>query len=177
MISHSAFDGPGDGATADGHVVVGFDGSPAAWEALRWAADDAGGRRAALDIVCSVADPSAMPATAVPGAARFISARQQLDEAAWVAGHRGLQIRVHSSLAEGSPGDVLVDRARGAAELVLGRHDPGPIPPPGRESLSDYCRTNAACPVTEVDSVSQPDHPNAPGPVTTPAAGEGDERT
>ena len=174
MISHNTFDGSGDGAPADGHVVVGFDGSPGAWEALRWAADDAGGRRAALDIVCSVADPSATPATTV---ASFLSACQQLDEAAWVAGHRGLQIRVHSSLAEGSPGDVLVDRARGAARLVLGRHDPGPLPAPGRESLSAYCRTNAACPVTEVDSVSQPDHPTAAGPVTTPAAGEGDERT
>jgi nucleotide-binding universal stress UspA family protein len=176
MISDSAFDGAGDGTTADGDVVVGFDGSPSAWEALRWAADDAGTRRAALEVVCCVADTSApTAATAATAGTNLVAARQQLDEAAWVAGIRGLQIRVHASLAEGRPGDVLVDRSRGAAELVLGRHDPGPIPVPGRESLSAYCRTNAVCPVTVVDSTSQPGHPSAPGPVTTPAAVEGDE--
>ncbi|MDQ1393447.1 MAG: hypothetical protein QOF30_2424 [Acidimicrobiaceae bacterium] len=187
MISNNAFDGvtaggttahgpTADGRTGDGPVVVGFDGSPSAWQALRWAADDAGGRRAELEVVCCVDDSSPAAAITAPVGADPISTRQQLDEAARVAGLRGAQIRVHASLAEGRPGDVLVDRSQRAVELVLGHHDPGSAPAPDEESLSAYCRTNAVCPVTVVDSTSQPDHQSAYEPATA-SAGQGDERT
>jgi nucleotide-binding universal stress UspA family protein len=141
-------------------IVVGFDGSRFGWEALRWAADEAGRRRASLEIVLCT---PGVPEMSVHGGPAIASAQDVVDEATQVASRRGWQIQVHASVASGSPGDALVDRARGAALLVLGEHDPVPVAPPGRESLSDYCRSHASCPVMVVTSVSQPAHPSTVG--------------
>ncbi|MDP9072708.1 MAG: universal stress protein, partial [Actinomycetota bacterium] len=111
-----------------------------------------------LEVVHCAACPWPTAATSGGSDANPASMRDQLDQAARVAGLRGCQIAVRASVAEGSPAEVLVERSRGAAVLVLGCHDPGPPRPPANESLSDYCRLNAFCPVTVVDPASLPDH-------------------
>jgi nucleotide-binding universal stress UspA family protein len=127
-------------APRDERIVVGFDGSPHAWGALRWAADEAGRRRADLEVV------SCPPTPGVPDG----SEEKLVDDAARVAEERGWRIHVSGVVEGGSPGDVLIDRSQGAAMLVLGASTEG--------ELSEYCETHAACAVTVATSASQPDH-------------------
>jgi nucleotide-binding universal stress UspA family protein len=123
-------------------IVVGFDGSQSAWSAVRWAADEAGRCRAHLEVVSCMGDAT----------------RAVVDEAERVALRRGWQIHVNVVLVPGHPGDALVERSQRARMLVIGRHDPGAVISGGEESLSSYCRSHAACPVTVVTSTSQPVH-------------------
>jgi nucleotide-binding universal stress UspA family protein len=135
----------------DERIVVGFDGSGPAWDALRWAADEAGRRRATLEVV-----------SCLPGGELAAWVRSQVDEATRVARHRGSQIHVRTAVAPGTPGRVLVDRAQGASLLVLGRHDPSRLAVKAaaqQESLSAYCVSHAPCPVMVVESAARPEHP------------------
>ena len=154
MTTQWVDDHHGDPAPRDERIVVGFDGSPQAWGAVRWAADEAGHRRASLDVVsCTAGDPDG-------------SEEKLVDDAARIAENRGWRIHVSGAAVGGSPGDVLVDRSRGAAMLVLGPHDPSTVASEAKgESLSEYCETHADCAVTVAESASQPDH--AP-PVVAP---------
>jgi len=139
----------GDNAPRDERIVVGFDGSPPAWSAVRWAADEAGHRRATLEVVsCTPGDPDG-------------SEEKLIDDVARVAEERGWRIHVSGVLVGGSPADVLVDRSQGAAMLVVGSHDPSAVTSEDAEaegSLSEYCQAHAACAVTVATSSSQPDH-------------------
>ena len=66
------------------HITVGFDGSPEAQEALRWAADEARARACQLDIVSCYRMPVAgdiqtgwMPTTAYDGLMQSVNAELQ----------------------------------------------------------------------------------------------------
>jgi nucleotide-binding universal stress UspA family protein len=148
-------------AVEENRIVVGFNGSPAAWDALRWATDEAARRDASLEIVTCLDEGTSATSGAhevSPHENRVGTPRQQVEEAARVARCRGWHVPVTEFLASGSPGDVLVDHSRGAAMLVIGRQDPHSATHRGRYALSSSCLANADCQVTVVTSATRPGH-------------------
>jgi nucleotide-binding universal stress UspA family protein len=145
-------------ANCEQQIVVGVKG-PAARAALRWAAREAGLRKASL-LVVRVWDPArhaapyAPPGAAPTGEEGLASAREDLADA--VLGAFGLDVPacVTVELAEGIAERVLVGRSAGADLLVL-----------GASSLSDHegwtagpvvraCLAHSRCPVVIVGTSS-----------------------
>jgi nucleotide-binding universal stress UspA family protein len=109
-----------------GRVLVGADGSPAAMGAVRWAAAEARLRGTRLQVV-HVEDPYAMdPAacSAPPGPGQRSANRTERRSglAALIRDAVGPDdwAAVQLEFAEGLPVRVLLDRAAGAAMLILG---------------------------------------------------------
>ena len=144
-------------------VVVGLGGDGVPSEALDWAAAEAATRGCSLRLLHVIPPP---PPTDPYGFLTDVEAlvgeradaeqalRQALSRARAVAP----DIDVTARLAQGSIVPFLLDRARGAAMLVLGR---GPHDVPGllRRSVSARVGSRAGCPVVVV------------GPSRAPAAG------
>jgi nucleotide-binding universal stress UspA family protein len=141
-------------------VVVGFDGSPNAEEALRWATEEAPLRRADLEVVSCWP----MPLTITPAAkvmsgdvANLLesSARRAADDGVRLARLRGYQITVRPVVVRGQPGPSLVERADGTALLVVGRRGRGRGAELLLGSTSAYCLHHARCPIAVVPSSAQ----------------------
>ncbi|GAA4583712.1 universal stress protein [Planotetraspora phitsanulokensis] len=103
-------------------IIVGADGSPAALAAVEWAADDAARQRRPLRLV-SVVDRWAygivkFPTTA--GDPLTMHAERALAEAETVANKRQPDVPVSIEIIEGLPAKILRDKAKEAAEIVLG---------------------------------------------------------
>ncbi|MFF9060374.1 universal stress protein [Streptomyces sp. NPDC101213] len=142
-----------------GRIVVGVDGSEASSSALRWAAEQA--RALGAEVVAVHAwEPSApgfapyAPVAARPTAAaeRDAAARRLADTLREVLGRRP-DVAVRAELVEGPAARVLLERARGALLLALGRtpHEWGEAPvlgPVGRD-----CLRHASVPVVAVPVV------------------------
>jgi nucleotide-binding universal stress UspA family protein len=130
-------------------VVVGYDGSEAADEAVEWAAVQAvrtGGR---LDLVAAWEYPTSwgnvipLPSDYDPSA----DARSMLDPVVGrlEAAHPGLA--VHAHVIEGHASEVLVEASRHAALLVVASRGHGSFSGIVLGSVSQHCVTHAACPV------------------------------
>jgi len=100
-------------------VVVGFDGSPSACDALRWARAYAG--RHGSPVVALLADD----ASGVPGASLA-----ELDVAIGAA--IGDDPGVHREVAVGEPADVLLEAANDASLVVVGATAGAPLGPASR---------------------------------------------
>jgi nucleotide-binding universal stress UspA family protein len=103
-------------------IIVGTDGSAAALAAVEWAADDAARQGRPLRLVC-VVDRWAygivkFPTTA--GDPLTLHAERALAEAEAVANKRQPDVTVSIEIIEGLPAKVLRDKAKEAAEIVLG---------------------------------------------------------
>ncbi|MGV9944170.1 universal stress protein [Streptomyces sp. NPDC003401] len=142
-----------------GRIVVGVDGSEASSSALRWAAGQA--RVLGAEVVAVHAwEPSApgfapyAPVAARPTAAaeRDAAARRLADALREVLGRRS-DVTVHAELVEGPAARVLLDRARGAVLLALGRtpHEEGEAPVMG--AVGRECLRHAPVPVVAVPVV------------------------
>ncbi len=143
-------------------IVVGVDGSDAARDALRWAADEARLRFAPLVAVHAwsfippqpIGDPGmlAMPAGDLPGQlnAESDAARIALDEA--VADALGAEpgIEVERKLVEGDAGEVLVAESSGADLVVVGSHGRSGFKAALLGSVSRHVVDHATCPVVVV---------------------------
>lgn len=150
-------------SSGSARVVVGVDGSPAAAAALRWAIAEARLRNLLLHVVQVNDDYVVVPPGHVSPPADGIAAgdraRAESALAAQVSEAIGLESgpRVQLELADGLPVRVLLDRAAGAALLVLGSSRPSPsdggpaskLPVP-LGPVARGCLRAAPCPVVVV---------------------------
>ncbi|WP_163507196.1 universal stress protein [Fodinicola acaciae] len=124
----------------DGTIVVGVSGSPASIGALRWAARLGGPVLAVL--VFRPVTIAAGPAPAVT-----MASGEYAGLLADIVRAEGLTSVVRAVVAEGAPGEKLVEMTGQAAMLVLGqpaRHGPGLSSP---DSVAAHCARHASCPV------------------------------
>jgi nucleotide-binding universal stress UspA family protein len=147
---------PGPGAAVQERVIVGIDGSAEAHAALRWALRYA--RRTGAQVEAIAAWQFPLPQLGAPGDAGALmvspedveaEARRWLDEAAGGADMHpdgGVQLIT----VGGDPVDVLLDRAAGAALIVLGNKGHGALAAAVLGSVAQRCVHHARCPVVLV---------------------------
>lgn len=133
-------------------IVVGTDGSATSTEALRWAADEAGRRGAALEIVFVWDNPYRdMWLLAEPrGTEPLAHFRGALERTVSAVLGRDPVVPVETVVAEGHAAQVLVDRARGADMLVVGSRGRGGLTGALLGSVSAACAAHSTCPVVIV---------------------------
>jgi len=140
-------------------IVVGVDGSAESVAALRWACREANLRAAevhavlALESAChqvaSYAVPTPRRTSGSWGAARDVL-RRSVNEAASL--YPGVTVR--TDITEGLAARVLLDHAREADMLVLGRTSHGPDPYRGSGPVIRACLRAAPCPVVVIGSAA-----------------------
>lgn len=128
-------------------IVVGIDGSPAAWRALEWAADAAESTGRTIRVV-HVGDTEAPPEESVD-ARSYGDAL--LSEAVAVLVEDRDRLEVEAELHDGNPSDVLIDISRTAELMVLGR---GRRSLPGvlLGSVAHRVLAHASCPTAVVSA-------------------------
>ncbi|MFJ6378520.1 universal stress protein [Kitasatospora sp. NPDC092039] len=133
-------------------VVVGVDGSPSSYAALRWAARHATLIGGVVDAVGAWEPPShfGWSAPVVDTAFdRELAERRFADELHTVLGE-DCRAEIRQTMVMGDPSDVLLDAARGAELLVVGSHGHGGFTRALLGSVSTHCAQHAACPVVIV---------------------------
>ncbi|WP_406862179.1 universal stress protein [Streptomyces sp. HUAS MG47] len=135
-------------------VVVGVDGSPASYEALRWAARHArliGGK---VDAVAAYDLPGAGGWSAPVADATFDaemasrSLSEELGTALTGTGTDDVPLEQH--VVRGNPAEVLTEAASGAELLVVGNRGRGGFASLLLGSVSQQCALHAPCPVVIV---------------------------
>jgi nucleotide-binding universal stress UspA family protein len=136
-------------------IVVGVDGSAESVAALRWACREASLRTAevhavlALEAAChrvaSYAVPSPRQSGGSWGAARDVLRRAVSDV---VSVYHDINVR--TDITEGLAARVLLDHARDADMLVLGRASHGPDQYRGAGPVIRVCLRSAPCPVVVI---------------------------
>jgi nucleotide-binding universal stress UspA family protein len=132
-----------------GRIVVGLDGSDSSLDALAWAVRQAVLTEGTLDVVMAWELPASY-GWAVPIPEDFdpeSDMRKTLDTAVAgaLADHPGL--KVESRLISEHPAPALVEASKGADILVVGSRGHGAFVGMLVGSVSEYCVTNAHCPV------------------------------
>lgn len=138
-------------------TIVGFDGSDGSAAALRWALEDTDGpvRAVATWQAPVAAAPPWVVVPVIDEAQLMAEQRSRLDELlAEVAG--GDAGRVTLDVLAGPAGPKLVDAARGAHVLALGRRGHGGFLGLLLGSVSEYCVHHATCPVALVPTDPPP---------------------
>ena len=159
-------------------IVVGFDDSPSAAAALRWAAEQARGTGATVRAVNVVEWPVDMmtwempmrgtvpyPQAPPPGIEEHkLALRQRFDEANPEPDWR-------LDFIEGAVGPALVHASAEAELLVVGTREHHGLGRLVHGSTSHHCISHASCPVVAVPAPSHPsDHPgNQLPPTEAPA--------
>jgi nucleotide-binding universal stress UspA family protein len=143
-------------------IVVGVDGSEAAREALRWAAEEARLRGASLTVVHAwsfippqpLGDPGmlAMPSGDLAGqlSAESDAARAALDDVVSGTLDADPGIEVERKLVEGDAGGALVAESASADLVVVGSHGRSGLKAALLGSVSRHVASHAACPVVVV---------------------------
>jgi nucleotide-binding universal stress UspA family protein len=132
-----------------GRVVVGIDGSEASLNALAWAAREAGFTGARLEVLATWEWPNSL-GWSVPVPDDFdpeSQVRSAVDDAVSSArdAHPGLDIVAR--VVHGHPAPILVEASKGADLLVVGSRGHGEFVGMLIGSVSEFCATNAHCPV------------------------------
>ena len=138
---------PAEGAA---RILVGIDGSPASMDALAWAAGQAALTSSQLEIVMTWDWPPSYGAWAMPfptGYDPAESVQKVLEQARadLQATYPNVEIAVRS--VQGHPAPALVEASKGASLLVVGSRGHGEFVGMLIGSVSEYCATNANCPV------------------------------
>ncbi|MFH8257592.1 universal stress protein [Streptomyces roseolus] len=134
-------------------IVVGVDGSPASNEAVRWAAEEARLRQAAVRLVHAWSFPyhegeiAVLAGESVHGLC-VRAAETTMDDAIRVAGldARGVERRI----VHGSPVKALLEAAQDASLLVVGSRGRGGFASLLLGSVSQQCALHSPCPVVIV---------------------------
>jgi nucleotide-binding universal stress UspA family protein len=150
-----------------GTIVVGVDGSPPSVAALRWAAEEAALRDAALVALhawsyvpaAPIAEPGMipMPAGDLPGYldAEQGAARAELEGAIADAFPAGAPVAIDERLVEDSAGDALVSAGAEADLLVVGSSGRSGLTSVLLGSVSRHVVSHAHCPVVVVKASSE----------------------
>jgi len=132
-----------------GRIVAGLDGADSSLHALSWAARQAVLTDSTLEVVMTWEWPSSY-GWAVPIPDDFdpeADTRKVLDTA--IAGVQSEYpgLKAERRLVNGHPAPVLVEASKGADLLVVGSRGHGEFVGMLVGSVSEYCVTNAHCPV------------------------------
>ena len=132
-----------------GRIVVGVDGSPSSLDALSWAARQAHLTRSTLEVVMTWEWPLSY-GWAAPIPDDFDpeeDVRRSLESA--VASVRAAypDLSIDPRVVSGHPAPILVEASKGADLLVVGSRGHGEFVGMLLGSVSEYCATNAHCPV------------------------------
>jgi nucleotide-binding universal stress UspA family protein len=149
-------------------IVVGVDGSAESVAALRWACREASLRAAevhavlALESGCHQVASYAVPTPRRSGGS-WGAAREVLRRSVGEASGLFPGVSVRTEITEGLAARVLLDHAREADMLVLGRSSYGPDPSRGAGPVIRACLRAAPCPVviiavTEAAAPDADDH-------------------
>lgn len=136
------------------NIVVGVDGSKSSREALRWAYDEAAHHGATITAVATWHPPT-LPTTPPPAASApegYASqpekdAHELLAESISDLKDQQPTVDVTSSVEEGHPAKVLIERSKKADLLVLGSHGHGGFRGMLLGSVSQHVVGHADCPV------------------------------
>ncbi|AQZ63255.1 Universal stress protein family [[Actinomadura] parvosata subsp. kistnae] len=129
-------------------VVVGYDGSPQAGQALRWGAAEAAGRSVPLT-VCHAWDwpHHEWPGELVPLELVLRPARRLVKAAAAWAGRHHPGLPVNTLTGRGSPSALLTDLSADAELIVVGSRGHGALHAMAAGSVSSHVASHARCPV------------------------------
>ncbi|MFG2907545.1 universal stress protein [Kitasatospora sp. NPDC048286] len=133
-------------------VVVGVDGSPPSYAALRWAARYATVTGGVVDAVGAWEPPSHFGWSAPVVDSTFdreLAERRFAEELHTVLGD-DCRVEVRQTMVMGDPSEVLLEAARRADLLVVGSHGHGGFARSLLGSVSTRCAQHAACPVVIV---------------------------
>ncbi|MER7520696.1 universal stress protein [Streptomyces sp. NPDC126499] len=133
-------------------VVVGVDGSPESYGALRWALRHARLIGATVDAVAAYDVPGAIgwSASTVDAELDGRQARQDMAEQLRSALAEGDDVPVEEHVVRGHPAQVLIEASKGAELLVVGSRGRGGFARLLLGSVSGQCAAHAACPVVIV---------------------------
>lgn len=134
------------------HVVVGYDGSAEGVAAVRWAAREAARQSLPLQVVhvWGLSGQLDLPPLGAASAYVRAGAQEVADEGGAVALEAAPGLDVSVVLADGPPAQALVDRAAGAAYLVVGRQGAGRLSGILMGSVALGTVQHAGCPVVVV---------------------------
>lgn len=130
-------------------IVVGIDGSPASIDALEWAGRQAHLTNATLDVIMTWNWPTNAGWTMYlpEGYDPSEGMSEILSKAADDLRTKFPGIEVTPRVVQGHPAEILVEASKGADLLVVGSRGHGEFVGMLIGSVSEYCATNARCPV------------------------------
>ncbi|MDT9686823.1 universal stress protein [Streptomyces sp. P9(2023)] len=133
-------------------VVVGIDGSPTSYEALRWAARHARLIGATVHAMAAYDVPGAVGRSAPPAAAApdDREARHVLSEEIRTVLDPIGAVPLAEEVVPGNPAKALIGASAGAAVLVVGSRGRGGFASLLLGSVGQQCATHASCPVVIV---------------------------
>ena len=139
-------------------IIVGVDGSESSQAALRWAYDEAAHHGASLTVLTTWHTPTTLPMAPPYGQLPNEGYESQPKKDAFALLEKstaGLEPRtpavdVRTSLEEGSPAKVLIERSRAADLLVVGSRGHGGFAGMLLGSVSNHLGAHAECPVVVV---------------------------
>ncbi|WP_086723592.1 universal stress protein [Streptomyces carpinensis] len=137
---------------AQRRVVVGVDGSPSSYAALRWAAGYARLVGGVMEAIHAWDTQSVIGWTgpAIDPEFDLWQARERFTEELRNVIAYGHPVRLEEHLAEGDPSEVLIRASEGAELLVVGGRGRGGFARAMLGSVSQRCAQHAACPVVVV---------------------------
>jgi len=138
-------------------IIVGVDGSESSRAALHWAYDEATHHEASLTVVMTWHPPTlpmSPPYGSIPEEGYETqpktSALEVLDRLVAELEQRNPAVDVRTSIEEGSPAKVLIERSKGCDLLVVGHRGHGGFAGMLLGSVSQHLVAHAQCPVVVV---------------------------
>ena len=136
-------------------IIVGVDGSESSRAALRWAYDEATHHGATLTVLASWHAPTlpTSPGTGFEEGYETLprrSAMSMLDELVAELDDRDPAVDIRTSIEEGNPAEVLIERSKGCDLLVVGSRGHGGFAGMLLGSVSHHLVGHAHCPVVVV---------------------------
>ena len=132
-----------------GKIVVGIDGSDASLDALNWGARQADLTASTLEVVMTWQWPNSFGwGVPVPDDLNpEDEVRKTLDSALDTVRARYPDLHLDPLVVNGHPAPTLVEESKGADLLVVGSRGHGQFVGMLLGSVSEFCTTNAHCPV------------------------------
>jgi nucleotide-binding universal stress UspA family protein len=139
-------------------IIVGVDGSETSRAALHWAYDEATHHGAALTVVMTWHPPNTLPQSPPYGALmeKDYESQPKLEALGVLDGlvaeleRRTPEVDLRTSIEEGNPAKVLIERSRGADLMVVGSRGHGGFAGMLLGSVSQHLVAHAECPVVVV---------------------------
>ncbi len=138
-------------------IVVGYDGSPLADQALRWAVEAAAPGQDPVEVLVASALPTAAETWTLPDQAHLEGMQVIAERAEKQVAALGCT-EAHVDLRAGEPTTVLLRAAEGAAMLVVGATGHGIVASTVLGSVSRHLAVHAPCPLVVVRPGTATDH-------------------